>query len=246
MSNGWQYIFGLFGIIGVLIFIGWAIGRWGRYVAIPIPHVGDWWRHFTWRIAIILVAVLVGIAGLLGAIYPNPYTSFTAKAAWSGMWIEIAFLTIIVCVGWVAAVLAGRHKKDVRLALLMIPILGGLLLLFSYFPADPNGFYGSPGGSTQASVNQMGIPLVTPPYDSRTWPKLTIPPKGRSADIILPVGERPLFDNGVVKVHCVYADQNDEGIIGDTLHPCHDGKIVKVYVVNDSEDFQTVPVAFAR
>ena len=137
----------------------------------------------------------------------------------------------------------------------LVAVLAFIFLIFKYPESAPREVRVAPARAiaTQAAsatssyrlrgiLITAGVPTVTAPFNSRTWPAFDLAPGEKSQPFAIPVGRRPVVDNAFVRVHCVYADR-EEGIIGDTAHPCSDGAMMYVYVENATSQYQHVPYA---
>lgn len=74
---------------------------------------------------------------------------------------------------------------------------------------------------------------------------LTMPANGDSPHVFPETGKVTSFTGVGFTTHCVYTD-GTKGVVGDQLHPCHDGPMLYQYVRDTTGHPNSVTYAFAR
>ena len=92
-----------------------------------------------------------------------------------------------------------------------------------------------------AASQGTSIPLASQP--TATWPKVTLPPRGKSEHISQPPGKRVMVDGKQFRYHCVYADGSEQSFVPGGA-PCPGGNMPFVYVSNESNESNVVSYAY--
>ncbi len=164
------------------------------------------------------------------------------------LWFIVPFVLVAIAVAlgkvWVSdrKVEAIVGLGAIVLAVVIVPQVW-VLLTNENDPVAPS----SPPVRAALPSNAPDVPRAWNPDGSQTdttkWPRVVVPPHGRSVLVPNIAGGHAVWGGSGFKVRCVYGDGH-EGVVGEGT--CNDGDIVGSYAVNQTGVELYASYAYAR